>query len=91
MTNISRIQNLKFDDPSRSKQIGWQCALTNTSRSDRSFNKGDIKDKFIILLSRKLLSMIVLAVFCIHSAKLTVCDRLYVVKSGVSLFKKYKH
>ena len=88
MTNISRIQNLKFDDPFHSKQIGWQCALTNTSRSDRSFNIGDIEDKIIILLSKKLLSIMVLEVVCIHFSKLTVCDWLHIVKSDVSLFKK---
>ena len=90
MTNISRIQNLKFDDTFHSKQIGWQCALTNTSRSDRSFNIGDIEDKIIILLSKKLLSMMILEVVCIHFSKLTVCDRLHIVKIDVSLFKKFK-
>ena len=34
--------------------------------------------------------MTVLVVFCIHFAKLTVCDRLNVVKSEVTLFKTYK-
>ena len=91
MTNISRIQNLKFDDPFHSKQIGWQCTLTNTSRSDRSFNIGDIENKIIILLSIKLLTMTVLdMVFCIHFANLAVCDRLNFVKNEVSLFKTYK-
>jgi hypothetical protein len=49
--------------PSHIKQTGWQCALKNTSRSDRAFTAGDREGKFIILLSTKILSMTALGVF----------------------------
>jgi hypothetical protein len=63
MINISGMLNLTFDNPLPCKQIGWQCAVTNTLWSDRPFNIGDIEDKFITLLSTKILSVIVLEVF----------------------------
>jgi len=52
-----------------------------TSWTDRPFIMGDIKDKFIILLSTNILSMAVLELFWILVTKLTVCDILYIVNN----------
>ena len=47
---------------------------------------GDRVDKFIVLLSTNILSMAVFELLWIPVAKLTVCNRLYIVNKEASFF-----
>jgi hypothetical protein len=63
MINISGRLNLTFDDP-LPFQTDWVAVCSHkTSWSDIPFNMGDIEDKFITMLSTKILSIIVIEVF----------------------------
>jgi len=54
--------------------------------SDRPFIMGGVEDQFILLLYTNILSVAVLKLFWILVAKLTVCDRLYVVNEAGFFF-----
>jgi len=56
------------------------------SCSQRPFIRGDIEDKFVVLLSTNILSMAVLELFWILVPKVTMCNRLCIVNNEASYF-----